>query len=133
MLKTFVQELYQEWELKAFPQEDATGGYKIPLDSDLYFTISPLAEGGFYLFSQIATLKNPLEEPLLSKTLEANLFGQGTNGACLGLNDKGTVLTLSRLIDYDFNSKEFKDIVEDFINAIDFWREEAKKEMISPT
>lgn len=130
MLKALMQELYREWELEIPPIEESPGVYKIPLEKDLFFTLTTLPQGGIYLFSQIAPLGSQAEEPLLSKALEANLFGQGTHGSFLGLNENGTLLTLSQLIDYDFNSKDFKNIVEDFINAIDFWREEAKKDTV---
>lgn len=131
MLEPLMQELYKEWELAVPPVEESPGVYKIPLEGDLHFTLAALPERGIYLSCALATLEKQAEEPLMTQALEANLFGQGTNGALLGLNENGTVLTLSRLIDYDLNSKEFKNIVEDFINAIDFWRESARKGVAS--
>lgn len=65
------------------------------------------------------------EEELYTQMLLANLFGQGTYGAVISLDDDARHIELSRTIDYDVNFKDFKDILEDFINAVDFWREEA--------
>jgi hypothetical protein len=59
--------------------------------------------------------------------MEANLFGRGTRGAAIGLNEEGKLLTLSLELDYNNSFKEFKENLEDFISVIDFWRTEASK------
>ena len=77
--------------------------------------------------SSVAAVPKGQQELLFTQALLANLCGQGTKGSLLGLNESGTVLTLSHTIDYDINYKEFRDLVEDFISTIDFWREESLK------
>ncbi len=57
--------------------------------------------------------------------MEANLFGIGTRGAAIGLNEDGNVLTLSLELDYNSSYQEFKEKLEDFISVMDFWRKEA--------
>ena len=52
----------------------------------------------------------------------ANLFGQGTKGGILGINAEGTMLTLSRTVDFAVDYKDFKEFLEDFINVMDFWQ-----------
>ena len=59
--------------------------------------------------------------------LHGNLFGIGTRGAVLGASIDGNLLTLSKEVEYTPDYKEFKDLVEDFINMVDYWREEALK------
>ncbi|MGK5594186.1 MAG: type III secretion system chaperone [Parachlamydiaceae bacterium] len=125
-LNTYLQEFLQELELREpFPQE-SPGVYTIPLGEGLSITLSSHPQG-FYLHSTIGPAPEQQEEAFFTRALLANLFGQGTKGAVLSLSEEGRMLTLSRSIDYDISYKEFKEILEDFINVIDFWREEALK------
>lgn len=126
-LTALMQELIKDWELNDPVPQEMPGVYTIPLDEGLNVTIATSVNGGIYLSSFITPIAKGNEEEVYSKALLANLFGQGTKGAVLGLNENGTLLTLSRLIEYDIDFKEFRDIVEDFINAVDFWREETIK------
>lgn len=127
MLNALMKELAAEWEMdKPLPQ-DMPGVYTIPLDEGLNFTIAAYGQGGVVMNCSLAPAPKNHEEALFTQAMLANLFGQGTKGATLGLNESGTVLTLTRVIDYDVNFKEFRDSVEDFINTIDFWRAEALK------
>lgn len=127
MLNALMQELTNEWELQGPLPQSVPGVFTIPLEEGVNFTISTLPQGGIYLSGTVGQIGKGQEETLFTQALLGNLFGQGTKGALLGLNENGTVLTLSRLIEYDVSFKEFRDIVEDFINTIDFWREEAQK------
>lgn len=124
MLPSLIQELSKEWELENELKQENPGVYIVPLEENLNFTISSLPQGGIYFNCAIAAIPKGSEEALYTRALLGNLFGQGTKGAVLGLNESGTVLTLSRLIDYDIKFKEFRDLIEDFINSIDFWRSE---------
>lgn len=130
MLTALMQELSKEWELdKPLPQE-TPGVYKVPLDEGVSFSITSLTEGnqtGLVLTSNLAAIPRGEEERLYTHALLGNLFGQGTKQAVLGLNESGSLLTLSRYIDYDVSFQEFREIIEDFINTIDFWREEILK------
>lgn len=127
MLPALMQELSKEWELnKPLPQE-TPGVYKVPLDDGVYFLVTSISEGsktGLVLTCNIAAIPKGEEERLYTHALLGNLFGQGTKQAVLGLNESGSLLTLSRYIDYDVSFQDFREIIEDFINTIDFWREE---------
>lgn len=123
-LSTFLQEFLQELEIQeALPQE-VPGVYTLPLGDGLTISISSLPQG-FTLTSTIAPVSKGNEEHIYTQALLANLFGQGTKGAILSLTEEGRMLTLSRNIDYDVSYKEFREILEDFINTVDFWHEEA--------
>jgi hypothetical protein len=131
MLNALMQELTNEWELEGPLPQEIPGVYRVPLDEGVSFTISQQSgdarHEGIALISSIAAIPKGREEELYTHALLGNLFGQGTKQAVLGLNDNGSILTLSRFIDYDVNFQAFREIVEDFINTIDFWREEALK------
>lgn len=129
MLSALIQELSKEWELENPLPQEIPGVYTIPLDEGVSLTVTNanVPQGGLVFSSSLATIKKGKEEALFTHALNANLFGQGTKQAVLGLNEAGNVLTLSRFIDYDVNFQEFRDIIEDFINTIDFWREEVLK------
>lgn len=123
MLDRFMETFAKEMELEAFP--NVKGSYIIPLENDLSIQLVPLPNG-FSLFSTTASVPTVNRETFLVQVLHANLFGQGTHGSVLGLNDLGNLLTLSRIIDYNIDYKTFRDIIEDFINVLDFWREEVR-------
>lgn len=112
-------ELEMEQPLKGSIQ----GTYLIPLEDGINVMITP-TPNGFSLFSELIELPKENEEDVYYQSLIANLFGQGTNGSLLGLNEQGNLLTLSRVVDYNISYQDFKEIIEDFINSIDFWKEE---------
>lgn len=130
MLTALMQELSKEWELDKPLPEETPGVYKVPLEEGVSFSVTSLAEGnqtGLVLTSNLAAIPRGSEERLYMHALLGNLFGQGTKQALLGLNENGSLLTLSRYIDYDVSYPEFREIIEDFINTMDFWREEVLK------
>lgn len=124
MIDKYLKELAKELEVESDFSSEMPGIFIFPLEEDVAITLSEKAPG----FSMTATLcacpKMNLEG-FYSQMMLANLFGQGTRGAVLGLNNEGNMLTLSKSIDYNVDYKNFKELLEDFINVIDFWREEA--------
>ena len=123
-LQALLAQLQKDYELKAPFNQEEPGIWSIPIDEGVFVRAS---EPGGRLYLETTFLDAPIgkEEELYLNLLFANLFGQGTRGAVLSLSDDSRKLTLSRAIEYDVNYKEFQDILEDFINSIDFWREEA--------
>ncbi len=121
-----MKQLAQELEVDDLLEPGSTGNYKLPLEEDLAINITPLSKG-FYLFCNITPCPKANREVFYSDALLANLFGQGTHGAILGLSEDGGRVTLSYAADYSVEYKEFRDSLEDFINTVDFWREEIRK------
>jgi hypothetical protein len=66
-------------------------------------------------------------EQFLILVMEANLFGKGTRGAVIGLNEEGKELTLSLELNPHISYQAFKEKLEDFISVMDFWQKEALK------
>lgn len=124
-LDQLMQQFAQDMELGDITTQ-IPGVYVLPLEEEVRITISAAAGSGFSLQCQLAPCPKVKEEEFLTQAMLANLFGQGTRGGVLGLTEDGNVLTLSKVIENDLEYKDFKDIIEDFINAVDFWRDEAK-------
>lgn len=125
MLDEFMKQLSVEFEMEEPFTTEFPGSYTIRLDDDIIININDLGAGGLSLTASLAPCPKEQQEAFFTNAMLANLFGQGTKGAILGLNLEGTKLTLSKVINYEIDYKQFRDIMEDFINTIDFWRDEA--------
>lgn len=126
MLDTLVQQLGQELQMEEFIVSTAPGAYNLTFDGNIKVDISQTDQS--YLFkSPIGPCPKQNLEAFFVKTLEANLFGRGTRGTVIGLNPEGNVLTLSLELDYNSGYRDFREKLEDFVNVLDFWREEALK------
>ena len=127
MLKDFIPKLVKDLDLGDATLESGMPGiYTLPLDEGLAIHINEIPnEGGVLFKCAVAPFPKVREDVFSTNAMLANLFGQGTRGAVLGLSLDGNTLTLSRAIDYHIDYKEFKEILEEFINTVDFWRAEA--------
>lgn len=123
MLDSFMQQLGKELELENSLSTEVPGVYAIPLDEDLNVLITEIPRG-FELTCTVCESPTEQQEEFYTQALFANLFSQGTEGCVLGLDATGEDVTLSRLVDYDINYQEFRDIIEDFLNSVEFWVQE---------
>lgn len=105
---------------------DEKGRYHLLVDEQQELLISDLTPGVAFS-SSFAAVPKDREEPFMEEMLLANLFGQGTGGAVLGLSGEGKSLTLSLEFDYPLEYKDFKDSLENILNALEFWNSEATK------
>lgn len=128
MLEPFIKQFSQEMELEGSLATQVAGVFALPLEDNVSVTITDRPPG-FSLSCALAPMPGKNEEACLTRVMLGNLFGQGTKGAVLGLNSEGNMLTLSQTIDYTINYKDFRDVLEDFVNSVDFWREEVQKYM----
>jgi hypothetical protein len=122
-LNKYLDELAKEWEVKEPFATQTPGVYAIPLEEGIKVMLTETFPG-FQLSSNVIECPNK-QEAFFTQALLANLFGQGTRGGVLGLKPDGKMVTITRVIQEDPNYKDFRNILEDFINSIDFWREEA--------
>lgn len=123
MIERMMSQLSKDLELPRELEPKSTGVYILPLEEDLQIHIDG-KDGILQLSATLAECPRQNQEHFFGKMLNANLFGQGTYGSTLGLDEDGKFITLQRTVDYPVEYKEFKDIIEDFINALDLWREE---------
>jgi hypothetical protein len=124
MLERFVEQLSEELELGEPLPSRGTGVYLLPLENDVSIEMGT-SPSGFVLQCSFGPVPKQKCEEAYALFLEANLFGKGTYRAVLGINAAGDKITLSRCIDPQCNYRSFRDEVEDFVNAVDFWRQEA--------
>lgn len=125
MLQNFIPRLIHELELDENALSSGVPGiYSLPLEEGISINMTDIPNG-YILKSNIAPFPKTKEEIFVVQAMLGNLFGQGTKGSVLGLNSDGTMLTLTLVVDYPVEYKDFKESLEDFINTVDFWREEA--------
>jgi Tir chaperone protein (CesT) family len=122
-IEQLVERLAKELELEKIPSSGA-GVFTLPLEEDLRVIISTSSQG-LVLDCTLYPCPKERQEIFFTKVLLANLMGQGTKGAIIGLDEEAEKLTLHLETDYQVEYKEFRDIIEDFLNVVDFWREEA--------
>jgi hypothetical protein len=123
MLEAYIQQLAIDLEIDEEIKTEEFECYEIPIEEHITLTIRHHPPG-FILFSSFAPLPQTPSEELLTTLMSANLLGRGTGNALLGLEPKGKTLTLSQVIPYQVNYHEFSDILEDFVNSVDFWYEQ---------
>lgn len=125
LLDDYMKLLSREMALDEPLQPNLSGNYLLPLDEETSVSISHYAQG-FSFVATIGDVPSFKRNELFIDMMVANLFGQGTKKAILGLDPLGKKITLSRHLDHEIGYPEFNDTLEDFINTIDFWKEESR-------
>lgn len=125
LLKRYIEQLAAEMEIReSLESTKIPGTYLFPIDEN---TETEIREdpSGIHLFCSVCPAPAKNMEDFLQHALHANLFGQGTMGTTLALDSSGKQLTLSQDLDYNIDYEHFKEKLEDFLNAVEIWREEA--------
>lgn len=125
-LEKLIAQLSNELAMENLISKTKDNHYILPFDHEIEVEAIEL-DKNHLLKSVIAACPKHNIEAFFLKTMEANLFGMGTRGAVIGLNEEEKVLTLSLELDYNSSFKDFKEKLEDFISVIDFWRKETLK------
>lgn len=124
MLEEFVEKLSRDMELEEPIKAKIPNIYAIPLEEGFTVTLTSVSPDQLKLNCTIGSCPTVEREAFFTQLLLANLFGQGTHDAILGMDIDANELTLTQNIDYHIEYKEFRDIIEDFLNIADFWRQE---------
>lgn len=125
MLEKLIHQLGNELAMENAIISTEDRHYRLPFDNGIEVDAIEI-DKSILLKGLIGECPQQNAEAFLLKTMEANLFGMGTRGAVIGLNENGKLLTLSLELDYNQSYKDFKEKLEDFISVIDFWRNEAR-------
>lgn len=123
MLEQYLTKLSEELQLDPLLPKDETNLFHLGVSPTLTLTFKEL-EKGLFFSGRIAECPAEKREDLFILLSRANFLGQGTRGGSISLDNDEKFLTLSLHIPYDINYKTFKETVEDFVNYIDYWREE---------
>lgn len=126
MLEKLITQLGRDLDMTDSITTTEDHHYILPFDNEIEVEAIEL-NGSHLLKGMIGACPQQNVEAFLLKTMEANLFGMGTRGAVIGLNEEGKVLTLSMELDYNSSFKDFKEKLEDFVSVLDYWRKEALK------
>ena len=103
------------------------GTHLLPIGDTLEVWITELNPQGIMFKSIVSTLPTEQDkEALFSFLMEANYLGQGTGGSVLALDPDEKFLTLSLVIPYEVNYRQFRDRLEDFVNYLDYWKRRQK-------
>jgi hypothetical protein len=113
----------REFNLPEKVTEESAGVYTLPVEEEVSVEIRDTPPG-FFLFSAFTPMVEEKKEEWFIHLLNGNLLGQSTSGAVLGLSLDGKDLTLSLIFDYSFSYEEFRENLEEFLNTIDYWKEE---------
>ncbi|CCB85482.1 type III secretionT3S chaperone [Parachlamydia acanthamoebae UV-7] len=123
MLENHMKQLAEELEFENSMTSETPGIYVFPLDQDIKIYISSIPQG-IYFECAVAPCPTTRQEELFTQLLLANLFGQGTRGAILGLSEDNKSVKLTQVLENKEDYQLFKDNLEDFVNSVDFWSEE---------
>ena len=132
-LQAYMQSLYAQLGLTGPPVLTKEGSYQLVLDEgiEVFLHTYPIFQDdpheiGIALSAIITACNEEGSGGLYQAALLGDLFGVATGRAVIGLSASGKNLTLCREIEYNPEYTDFKDILEEFINTVDIWRETAK-------
>lgn len=122
-LEQLLTALCRDLNITEVPQMDQEKIYalSLPPETTLFFREE---EDGVTIRAKLCTVPSLDKEELFMLLMKANLLGQGTGGAVIGLSEENEELSLSLCLTYSLNDKIFKMAVEDFVNYLDYWKEE---------
>ena len=123
MLEEHLHQLIEDLELESLSPKDDKGMYLLTFNPTLTISFKAL-DPGIFVFTSISPIPEKKREELFILLMKANFLGQGTGGACLGMDAEEKLITLSLSLPFDMNYKTFKETIEDFANFTDYWKEE---------
>jgi hypothetical protein len=123
LLEIFLKTLTEELELEEIPEKQSDKTCLLQLNSQLSLSLKEL-DPGVSFFGRIGPCPLIKREELFILLMKANFLGQGTGGSTIALDENENFLTLSFVLPYEINYKMFKDALEDFVNYLDYWKEE---------
>jgi hypothetical protein len=128
MLDIIIHEVEKHLELRTEKKENPLfGTHVLKINDDLEVWLKDL-NPGIAIKSIIGNVPSVNDkESLFSYLCRANYIGQGTGGAVIALDPNEKFLTLSLIMSYEVNYRIFRDKLEEFLNYLDFWRNELKR------
>lgn len=123
LLEEHLSKLCEELQLSSVAFEPNATIYPLEINDQTTIQVKNYEPGVFFQANITECPKEHLEE-LFTYLMRANLLGQGTGAAVIGMDEREKFLTLSLCLPYEMNYREFRDNLEDFVNYLVYWREE---------
>lgn len=132
MLHDYMKTLGQELEIPDGILEASDGVWVLSISDEQEVSFTGI-DSGAYLFAKVGPKPKKQAEVFLQNIMHANLFGQGTSGGVIGLDDEGENFTFSLIIPNLSSYQNFRNQFEDFLNSLDYWTSEITKQKKEPT
>ena len=125
-IERLIEILAKELKIE-IPKKDKNGCFQLKIQALTPISIKELNPGIFFSAKIMELPKEGNKETLYIYLMKANLLGQGTGGGAIGIDASEKYLTLSQSLPFEVNYEVFHDTLEDFLNYIDYWKEEASR------
>jgi hypothetical protein len=125
MLRDYLDQICKELEVER-PKLNEEKWYPFQLREDLQINLKDL-DPGVAMTGVVCDAPQKKREEVYIYLMRANLLGQGTGGARIGMDETEKSLTLSLGLPYELDYSAFRESLEDFANYLVFWREEMTK------
>lgn len=125
MLREYLKDLCKELAIP-MPKLSDRKMYRFHLAANVEVFLKDL-DPGIGMQAKIGPCPAKKTEDLFIYLMCANLLGQGTGGARIGIDEDEKFLTLSLGLPYEMNYKFFQETLEDFVNYLEHWRGELTK------
>lgn len=121
MLEHLLTKFSEELSLPLHLKKDKEEYFSLPLNKDMTFYLKEL-KPGFSCKATIVDTTEGLKEELYILLLKANYLGQGTAGSYIGMDEKEKHFLLFQSCRKDVNLRQFKEVLEEFANYLEYWR-----------
>lgn len=122
MVQGFLEKLCAELSIAPIPKLNEKKVFLFRFSPGTEIVLADL-HPGVEMRATISSCPHERGEDLFIYLMRANLLGQGTSGARIGLDEKEKNLTLSLGLPYEMNYHAFKEAFEEFVNHLVYWRE----------
>jgi len=126
MVQGFLEKLCADLSITPVPKLNEKKNYLFHFSPETEIALTDL-HPGVEMRAVITLCPLGNREDLFIYLMRANLLGQGTGGARIGLDEKEKNLTLSLGMPYEMNYQAFKEAFEEFVNHLVYWRDVVAK------
>ncbi|MDE3055585.1 MAG: type III secretion system chaperone [Verrucomicrobiota bacterium] len=124
MLRRLLEIVCKEVDLPPAKEVERGRCFILPFAPGIEIKLSDLQPGVSMSASLIACPKRNKED-LFIYVMEANLLGQGTGSARIGMENEELMLLSG--FPYELDASLFKDKLEEFLNTLLYWRKDLER------
>lgn len=126
MVQVFLEKLCFELSITPVPKLDNHQIFFLTFAPGIEIAFADL-HPGVAMRASIAACPTTRKEDLFIYLMRANLLGQGTGDARIGLDQDEKTLTLSLGLPYEMIYSTFREAFEEFVNHLVFWKDTVAK------